>query len=678
MALSLSPAAAAAPHGRLPDVIISAKGYASGVLETPHAVTVLGAEEIRRAVYPTPGDLLRGRSGLAVQSDGAWGMNPVIRGMKKEQILLMIDGIRMNSAQPYGAVASFVDLYQVERLEVVKHPVSVLYGAGAMGGAVNIVTRPLVYAAQPRLGGSVMGAATTVNDGLRSGLDLDVSGREQALSASYSGLSVGDYDTPRGPVFRSGFRRHAFHGKLGRRLGDDGAVRALLQHQTDLDVWYPGTREYQNVLLGNTTVRSPNQSRGLADIALARRFASGWSPKLRTNVYFQQFHRGFYIHSDTLGRDYAKALVDFKTYGGAAKIELAPVESNILLVGVDGWRTHARPEKTLCAAPTFTACTQSNPFERGRQWSVGVFAQDEIVLERLSLKAGARFDSVTTDAESMGTGASRRSGDLKSTDNLVSWSAGAVYRSHDLLRPFANVSMGYRAGDMRERFERTPRSDGFLHVGNPGIKPERMFTLEAGLKGGPGATRYSASVYGARIKDYIAGRATGAVDTPGTNRSIKATENLSRVDMSGVEFSVEQDLCRFGTGFLEGGFQRAENEEDDEPLESTPPGELSFGARWQPETGLSGEVRMRAVAGQNRVASLFSNGTENTTPGFATLDLTAGYRFGAASFLKGGELRISAVNLLNRFYREHLTAGVSAQEIAAPGRNLALSWRMSF
>jgi len=395
-------------------------------------------------------------------------------------------------------------------------------------------------------------------------------------------------------------------------------------------------------------------------------------------IYFQQFHRGFYIHSDALGRDYAKALVDFKTFGGAAKIELAPAEWNILLAGVDGWRTHARPEKTACAAPTFTTCRQSNPFERGRLWSIGVFVQDEVVLERLSLKAGARFDSVTADAESMGTGANRRTANLKSTEGLVSWSAGGIYRIHDLLRPFANLSVGYRAGDMRERFERTARSDGFLHVGNPGIKPERMFTLEAGLKGGPGPTRYSASVYGARIKDFIAGRATGAVDTPGTNLSIKATENLSRVEMFGVELNLERDLGRWATLFLQGGFQRAENEEDDEPLEGVPPGELSLGARRRAERGFSGEVRLRAVAGQNRVASLFSNRTENTTPGFAVLDVSAGWRFGGASWLKGGELRLSAANLLNRFYREHLTSGVSGQEIAAPGRDLALSWRMRF
>ena len=110
---------------------VTAKGYAADTLETPQAVEILQAPAAGGTVA---GALLRGKPGLAAQSDGAWGQNPVLRGLKKESVVVMVDGVRMNSAQPQGAIASFLDLGLLERAEVVKGPGSVLYGSGAIGG----------------------------------------------------------------------------------------------------------------------------------------------------------------------------------------------------------------------------------------------------------------------------------------------------------------------------------------------------------------------------------------------------------------------------------------------------------------------------------------------------------------------------------------------------------------
>ncbi|MGC9458145.1 MAG: TonB-dependent receptor [Halothiobacillaceae bacterium] len=101
---------------RLPEISVTAKGYAADVLTTPQSVTVL--ENNDRASETVPGSLFRGQPGLAVQSDGAWGQNPVIRGLDKESIVLLVDGVRVNSAQPQGALASMLDMGLLERAEV--------------------------------------------------------------------------------------------------------------------------------------------------------------------------------------------------------------------------------------------------------------------------------------------------------------------------------------------------------------------------------------------------------------------------------------------------------------------------------------------------------------------------------------------------------------------------------
>ncbi|MCZ7654697.1 MAG: TonB-dependent receptor plug domain-containing protein [Rhodocyclaceae bacterium] len=102
------------------------------------STTALDRDELLRRNAQNPGEALRGEPGIAVASDGAQGQNPVIRGLKKESVVLLVDGMRLNSAQPAGAVASFMSLGLADRLEVVRGPASVLYGTGALGGAINV------------------------------------------------------------------------------------------------------------------------------------------------------------------------------------------------------------------------------------------------------------------------------------------------------------------------------------------------------------------------------------------------------------------------------------------------------------------------------------------------------------------------------------------------------------
>ena len=87
----------------LATITITAKGHAAPTVETPAAVLALDREDPFQLGARSVGDALRGQPGLAVASDGAQGQNPVIRGLKRESIVLLVDGIRLNAAQPAGA-----------------------------------------------------------------------------------------------------------------------------------------------------------------------------------------------------------------------------------------------------------------------------------------------------------------------------------------------------------------------------------------------------------------------------------------------------------------------------------------------------------------------------------------------------------------------------------------------
>ena len=110
----------ARPDATLPGVTVTAKGYAAERESTPMATSVVGRDELSRRQAQNVGEALRNEPGLSVNSDSAQGQNPVIRGLKRDSIVLLVDGMRFNSAQPMGAVASFMSLGLAERVEVVK------------------------------------------------------------------------------------------------------------------------------------------------------------------------------------------------------------------------------------------------------------------------------------------------------------------------------------------------------------------------------------------------------------------------------------------------------------------------------------------------------------------------------------------------------------------------------
>lgn len=87
-------------------VVVTAKGYAAADADTPISTAVVSREDVFRRGAVNPGEALRGMPGLAVTVDSAQGLNPVIRGLKKESVVLLVDGMRLNSAQPQGAIGA--------------------------------------------------------------------------------------------------------------------------------------------------------------------------------------------------------------------------------------------------------------------------------------------------------------------------------------------------------------------------------------------------------------------------------------------------------------------------------------------------------------------------------------------------------------------------------------------
>ena len=650
---------------------VTAKGYAADTLDTPQAVEILQAPAAGGTVS---GALLRGKPGLAVQADGAWGQNPVLRGLKKESVVVMVDGVRMNSAQPQGAIASFLDLGLLERAEVVKGPGSVLYGSGAMGGVVHLITPDVGFSAEEQFGGRIGARFSSVDKGVAGAALLTRSSENSALVLGMARRDVDDYRSPDGREDRTGYQSDTLLAKYRHKLNEDLTLRVNLQRHEDEDVWYPGSARTGAGIpapLGTATIHSPEQRRELYELGVDARLGEG---TLSAEVYRQEIFRQIRAFSSTKQRDYVRNDVTFVTDGAKAKYLFPVGQDHLLTFGAELWRMRGDPERYIDNnPPAFDNNMRNDPFDKGEIESAGAFVQDEFTLGDTRIVAGARFDRVTGDAQRKGM---TQTTGLDNADNNLSWSLAAIQPLDESLSAYANLGRAYRAADMRERFEDSARGDGYFHVGNPQLDPEVSTSFELGLKQHGAGLQYQLAAFYTRIDDYIAGRVTGVVN-PQNGLPFKLTENLDKVTIYGIEGSASMPVGAFvaDVGFT---WLRGENHQDDEPLYQMPAPELTLGIGQTAERGFWWRAQLRAVAEQDRIATRFSNGTEDATAGFVTADAEFGWQFGKVGAFESAGLAVQLTNLADKRYHEHQTEGVSGNELAAPGRGIALGLNGSF
>ncbi len=124
--------------------VVSAARREQKDIDSPRSVSVVTAEQIRQRNYRTVPEALNEVVGVLVQETNYGGGAPVIRGLIGNQILVLVDGIRLNNAifrLGPNQYLNTIDVNQVERIEVVRGVGSVLYGSDALGGLINIITK---------------------------------------------------------------------------------------------------------------------------------------------------------------------------------------------------------------------------------------------------------------------------------------------------------------------------------------------------------------------------------------------------------------------------------------------------------------------------------------------------------------------------------------------------------
>jgi len=184
------------------------------LIDSARQIVVVTADALRRRNYRSTPDALADLVGVFVQETNDGSGSPIIRGLIGNQILLLVDGIRLNNASYRlgpNQYLNTVDINQIERIEVVRGAGSVLYGSDALGGVVNIITPAAGRAA----GTGALGARWF----------------SRLASANTSGIGRAEVSARTGPVGYIGGVTFKRFGEL--RGGRDTGVQPL----TGYDEW---------------------------------------------------------------------------------------------------------------------------------------------------------------------------------------------------------------------------------------------------------------------------------------------------------------------------------------------------------------------------------------------------------------------------------------------------------
>ena len=214
-------------------VVVTATRTPQPISQVMASLTVITADQISATSATRLDEVLRDTVGLQIVSNGADGAlaTSSIRGSESAQVLILLDGVRLNSAQngQYNLSNLPVALGDIERIEILRGPSSALYGSNALGGVIQIFTHRPESEPLTRL---------SWQEGRFESRNLSISTAQKLDRVRYR---VGaNLDRSDGDRKNSDLDQHSFNGLIGLDLGA-GYDLEILANYLDKEIGVPGS-----------------------------------------------------------------------------------------------------------------------------------------------------------------------------------------------------------------------------------------------------------------------------------------------------------------------------------------------------------------------------------------------------------------------------------------------------
>lgn len=416
----------------LDTIVVTPLRRATSLQRSTSSVTVIDSQEINRSAAPDLQSLLQYYPGISITTNGGQGSssNLYIRGMSSKQTVVLVNGVRTASATTGATSLANIPLSSIDRIEIAKGAHSSQYGADAMGGVINIITKQGGACGERSFCGSVTTGVTHPWGGYASaslqGQSKD--GIDYAFGAAVTGTQGYNFKQPGTFGYepdRDGFLQGSFNFSLAKdfdwgRIYTDGL---LSRGRNQYDATAPSFNEaYTTAFNGKLGARIDHTDDWSSTIELSS--GLDHSRNFRKNVS---------------GSD----LFETKRYGIFASTEKqfeTGGVSHVVTGGVEAYREEVN-------ATTVYAETSRD--------LAAVFGQYSLEYDALRFDGGVRYDH------------NEQFGDV------VTYNAGASYEMLPDLVLRSSFGTGFRAPTFNELY--------YPGYANPDLQPEKSRSYEVGL-----------------------------------------------------------------------------------------------------------------------------------------------------------------------------------------------------
>ncbi|HEC80106.1 MAG TPA: TonB-dependent receptor [Firmicutes bacterium] len=402
---------------RMEPIVVTATRLPVNVSDVPFSVDIIEVDEELHSIH----DVLQGNAGIEILSYGG-GSNLrtlSIRGSESTQSLILFNGIPLNSAYDGLMDLSLLPSGGVERIEVIKGPLSALYGSNGMGGTVNIITKPLVLGEE---GSSIGGGYTTGSYGYK-GIDGNL-----CYSSSNIGIKTGIKHQE-----GDGFRKNSDY------YSDEADLNIGFRPIAPLRIDITGFKKLSNLgVIGPESFEdeTARQDDNISSFGSSVEYEFGERATVRSN--FSVIKRERHYRSE-----YVDSLHDLKTLAGGAEVSIKTTEFHTLIAGIDLLRDDV----------------ESTDIGSQDTQNTGLFLQNMLIYDRFTYINGVRVDKHSQ------------------WGYAITPRQAFLIKASDMINVRSSFSLGFRAPTMVELY--WPQ-DPYFGGGNPDLVPEQSWEWEVG------------------------------------------------------------------------------------------------------------------------------------------------------------------------------------------------------
>lgn len=702
----------------LNEVVVSAYRTSEPLSRVAQPIRVLTRSELQFLNQPTMAEVLQQSGHVLVQKSQLGGGSPILRGFEANKVLMVVDGVRMNNAIFRGGHLQNIlsmDNAMAERVEVALGPGSVMYGSDALGGVIYIQTL------QPRLS-TASSNVVSANGFVRYGsamnektahADWNLGFHKWALTTSVTASDFGD--------LRQGKQRNDAIGQLGLR-----PFYASYENNTDVQLPNPNpsvqvSSGYKQIDLLQKVLFQPSertqhllnlqlststdiprydrltetdaqgnlshaqwyygpQKRLMASYGLTKQFTSGVADELKLIAAYQFFEESRHNRRfGNYGLQHRTEQVDVWTLNADLKKKLT--SSHTLRYGVEATYNAVRStayRQNVITGKIDPLDTRYPDGGANTQSLAGYVSGTLDVSARSTLTYGSRYAFNRLYAAFRDkTFFPFPFSEVTQQTGALTGSLGWVTRLPNDWRLAASLSSGYRVPNVDDLAKVFESVAGTLIVPNPNLKPERTYTLDAGIR------KQLAEQVSVEVEGFYTRYVNAITVQPGTLNGqsqldyngrisrIVTQGNAQQAGLYGLNAQVAADLTAqltlFGTITYTRG--RVQTDTASVPLDHIPPLYGKAGIRF-----IARQFRAEANVlfnGWKRLNEYSASGEDNLVfatsqgmPAWQTINLRASYQVN-----RHMQIQAALENVLDRNYR------VFASGISAPGRNLVLTLR---